>query len=200
MAVFQYSDNLPVFTAAARKLIAGKSLLFLRAFLARSSLKHIHENTNLIFGIVAEDCTKWIAIIANVEFWNGNRRENCECGILKSIARIANMEFINGNRREAKPDYRLHHSRLVLILNIWRIPRGCCSWWFETDLWELSWGRSGDWLLMLLHTEGGNRKIGRLVKFICQAAGKYDHQPASLAIYGQSWHSCWQELNKKRDL
>ena len=175
MAVFQYSDNLPVFTAAARKLIAGKSLLFLRAFLARSSLKHIHENTNLIFGIVAEDCTKLIAIIAN-------------------------MEFINGNRREAKPDYRLQHSRPVLILNIWRIPRGCCSWWLETDLWELSWGRSGDWLLMLLHTGGGNRKIGRLVKFICQAAGKYDHQPVSLAIYGQSWHSCWQELNKKRDL
>ena len=81
MAVFQYSDNLPVFTAAARKLIAGKSLLFLRAFLARSSLKHIHENTNLIFGIVAEDCTKWIAIM---RMWNFE---------MEIDEKIANVEF-----------------------------------------------------------------------------------------------------------
>ena len=72
MAVFQYSDNLPVFTASVQKLYCWQIFTLLGGF---HYLKHIHANLSLGFGMVEEHCMmmKSMAIITRVEFLNENK-------------------------------------------------------------------------------------------------------------------------------
>ena len=52
MAVFQYSDNLQVFTAAVQKLYCWQISTLLGGF---HYLEHIHANLSLGFGMVEEN-------------------------------------------------------------------------------------------------------------------------------------------------
>ena len=152
MAVFQYSDNLPVFTAAARKLIAGKSLLFLGHIL-------VFENTFM---------KTWIWELYQKITWWWNRWQwlwtwNFEMEIDEKQSQTI------GSSTACSSSYKTLESRMLLemiwlICENWVLPIAltsnpgwllwlCCGGLSENpaqhrlphlEHWPTSWGRTDD--------------------------------------------------------